>query len=223
MPEKKKRAVKDLASEEIEYYYTLLSENVTAFDCGELCAPDHNGVPYCCIADHAVPLLYKSEFELLSGKGDLWFKWIAKTKEEKELKSTARRDQVFCECRGAEHCVRDQRSISCRTFPLEPYMDRRGVMVGLTFLEDFTRKDEETEKVKCPLTLKKHHKEIRQEFIDSSFAFWEKLLLRHEDEYELYIESSRLMRRSHEKNGYEIHVFYPTHYRNIKSMRDYIY
>jgi hypothetical protein len=39
---------KSLTIEEIEYYYSLLNEEITNYDCGELCKYDNNGIPYCC-------------------------------------------------------------------------------------------------------------------------------------------------------------------------------
>lgn len=214
----KKRAIKDLTEEEISYYLELLGEEVTNYDCGTLCSDDTG--PYCCTVDHAIPLLFKSEYSLFSRKGNLWFPWKAQTDDEKEIEETARRDQIFCDCGGVTRCKRDQRSISCRTFPLEPYIDRRGVFVGLTFLYDFTQKDEETGKVKCPLTRKK--KEIRQEFVDANFTFWEKIMLRVPDEYDVYVDSSKDLRKKRDKENFKIEILYPSWYTKMKSMREFV-
>ncbi|EMO77804.1 hypothetical protein LEP1GSC127_3224 [Leptospira kirschneri str. 200801925] len=61
----KKNDPKHIAEDEISYYYSLLQEELTEFDCGELCKPDNDGIPFCCIADNAVPTLYASEFSML--------------------------------------------------------------------------------------------------------------------------------------------------------------
>lgn len=217
----KKKPVTTLSEEEASYFLSLLTESVCNFDCGSLCAPDYDGVPYCCVADHAVPLLYTGEFAYLQKKGTLWYEWKAVTKEDKELKKTAGKGQVFCECTGVQTCIRDQRSVSCRTFPLEPYIDRRGVFVGLTFLQDFTEKDPDSGKVKCPLTVK--HKEIRQEFVDESFVFWEKLMLRLKDEYDTYLESSVSTRRRVARTGKKPVILFPSHYKNMKSAREFLF
>jgi len=206
---KPKRISKDLTEPEIEYLFSFLNEELAPFNCGELCAPHNNGIPYCCTAEHAVPLLYRAEFSYLDKRGDLWFRWKPKTKDDKKIAETADRDQVFCECTGVEHCVRNLRSISCRTFPLEPYVDRRGAFVGLTFLEDFTQKDPDTGKIKCPMT--RRAKEIRQEFVDSHYQFWEKLMLRRPDEYEIYLDSSKTLRRNRDKHGTPFSILFPTH------------
>ncbi len=220
MVEKRKRAVKDLTKEEVPYYLSLLNEEVCEFDCGELCAKDNNGEPYCCTVENAIPLLFKSEYEYFNEKGDLWYIWKAQSEDEKEIEESARKDQVFCDCGGASNCKRDLRSITCRTFPLEPYIDRRGVFVGLTFLYDFTIKDDETGKIKCPLTKKPAH--IRQEFVDASFIFWEKIMLRVREEYDTYVDSSHDLRRKRDKKGFKLKILYPTWFQKLKSMKEYV-
>lgn len=113
------------------------------------------------------------------------------------------KETLFCECKGIQFCERDNRSISCRTFPLEPYLDTRGVLVGLVFMKEFTGK--------CPLTLRA--KDIRQEFIDSHFIFWEKLLFRLDSEYETFWNSSKSYRRSRAQTGKKFPIFFQAIYR----------
>lgn len=212
---------KSITIEEIEYYYSLLNEEITDYDCGELCKPYNNGIPYCCSTKNAVPLLYKSELKYLQSIGDLWHEWIPKTKEDKKLKKEETDEQIFCECKGYQFCIREQRSISCRTFPLEPYLDRRGVFVGLTFIQTFTEKDPDTGQIKCPLT--KRPQDIRQEFIDTHYMFWEKLLLRREEEYETYLHTSKKLRREFKKTGKKFIVLLPSHLKHSKIIQKYIY
>ena len=218
---KKKKILLDLNEDEIEFYFSFLNEEITDYNCGTLCSPDNNGIPYCCTAEHAVPLLYKAEFSYLKKKGDLWSKWIPVTRDDKEIAETADVDQVFCECKGVEHCIREQRSISCRTFPLEPYIDRRGAFIGLTFLEDFMEKDPDTGKIKCPLT--KKPKDIRQEFVDSHYIFWEKIMFRRTDEYETYEDSSKDLRKNLKKHGSKFTVLFPSHLKDSKYAKEYMY
>ena len=112
MTEKKKRIRIDrnLAEEEIQFYYSLLDESITDYDCGDLCKDANGGVPYCCQSQHAVPLLYKNEYKYLRSVGDLWHEWRPMDAEDRKLKETEGEDQIFCECKGVEHCIRDQRS-----------------------------------------------------------------------------------------------------------------
>lgn len=113
------------------------------------------------------------------------------------------KETLFCECKGIQFCERENRSISCRTFPLEPYLDTRGVLVGLVFMKEFTGK--------CPLTLRA--KDIRQEFIDSHFIFWEKLLFRLDSEYETFWNSSKSYRRSRAQTGKKFPIFFQAIYK----------
>ncbi|PJZ68037.1 hypothetical protein CH373_18215 [Leptospira perolatii] len=204
---------KALTAEEVQYYYSLLQEEVTSFDCGSLCAPSNGGVPLCCQSDNALPALYKSEFEMLSARTDLWKAYVPTTKEEKkEFSQYDHRKITFCECKGVAHCERENRSISCRTFPLEPYLDSRGVLVGLVFMKEFTEK--------CPLT--QRAKEIRQEFIDSHFIFWEKLLFRLDSEYEVYWESSKAYRKWRKKTGKDFPILKPSHLKGKEYLEKYL-
>lgn len=214
------RIDKSLNIEEITYLFQFLEEPLTSYDCGTLCKDQYKGVPYCCSSEHAVPLLYKAEFTYLKSLGDLWHEWKPITADDKELKKSESKDQIFCECKGVAHCVREQRSISCRTFPLEPYIDRRGVFVGLTFLQEFTGKDPDTGKIKCPLTRKA--KDIRQEAIDSHFMFWEKIMLRRSEEYETYVDTSKKLRRDRDRSGRTFTVLLPSHLKDSKLVRQYM-
>lgn len=214
------RIDKSLNTEEIAYLFKFLDEPLTSYDCGTLCKDQYNGVPYCCSSEHAVPLLYKAEFTYLKSLGDLWHEWKPVTADDKELKKSEGKDQIFCECKGVAHCVRDERSISCRTFPLEPYIDRRGVFAGLTFLQEFTEKDPDTGKIKCPLTRKA--KDIRQEAVDSHFMFWEKIMLRRADEYETYVDTSKKLRRDRDRSGRTFTVLLPSHLKDSKLVKQYM-
>jgi hypothetical protein len=181
-----------LSPEQIQEYYSLLNEEITTYDCGTLCAPLNNGVPFCCSVKFAVPLLYKTEFSYLRSKGEMWSEWNPKTKKEKRLLKDLSAAEVYCECKGAANCTRDQRSISCRTYPLEPYINENGEVTGLVFVEDFTVKSDDGNPIHCPL--KDRPEDIRQEYIKNALLFW-KELLRIPAEYNTYVESSRTLRR----------------------------
>ncbi len=199
---KEKEIFAELSEEEISYYYTLLSEELTDYDCGKLCKDKNDGIPFCCVPKNAVPFLYRKELGLLKSRTDLWKVWEPTNAQERKLKSTHEgEDTIFCECKGVAFCERDNRSISCRTFPLEPYIDKRGALVGLVFMKEFLDG--------CPLSTK--GEDIRQGYIDSHFLFWEKLLLRRKEEYETYQKSSRAYRNWSKKTGKKIPVLFPSH------------
>ncbi|MBE7411760.1 MAG: hypothetical protein L6Q54_05040 [Leptospiraceae bacterium] len=202
MKKKEKEIFGELTVEEISYYYTLLNEELTNFDCGSLCKDQNDGVPFCCVPKNAVPFLYRKEFQLLKSRSELWRVWEPKTAQEKKLKSTHEgEDTLFCECKGVAFCERENRSISCRTFPFEPYLDKRGVLVGLIFMKEFL--------TSCPLSSRLS--DIRQEYIDGHFLFWEKLLLRKKDEYDTYKKSSSAYRRWSKKENKKIPLLFPSH------------
>ncbi len=203
----------DLTEDEVAYYYSLLKEEVTNYDCGTLCRDDNNGSPFCCVTENAVPLLYKKEFELLKSRSDLWKVWNpTDPKERKLLDEHDEENTVFCKCKGAQFCERDNRSVSCRTFPLEPYIDKRGVFVGLVFMKEFS--------TGCPLT--KRSKDIRQEFVDNHFIFWEKLMLRRPVEFETYTKSSRSYRMSRAKTKKNFPVLLPSHLKGKDYLKKYL-
>jgi len=206
-------AKKQLTENEIIHYFGFLTEEITNFDCGSLCKPENDGIPFCCVTDNAVPLLYSSEFKFLSKSTDMWSRWKPVTKDDRKLqKDTESKESIFCQCKGIAKCERDFRSISCRTFPLEPYIDRRGIFVGLVFMKEFRHG--------CPLS--KKPREIRQEFVDQHFSFWEKLLLRKENERETYTDSSKDLRRDAKKTKKKFPVLLPS-YMKIKDIADYLY
>ncbi len=181
-----------LSREEISYYHSLLGEEITDYDCGNLCRPDNGGVSFCCRNDLALPWLYRSEFSLLFERSGLWQKWRPRTDSEKALSREAQKgDIVFSTCSGEAGCERVNRSISCRTFPLEPYIDERGVFSALQFMQEFREH--------CPLSSRPA--DIRQAYIDAHFTFWEKLLLRRPEDFETYEASSRRARRQSKKTG----------------------
>ena len=188
--------------EELDHFYELLDESLTAYDCGKLCSPANNGEPLCCSVENAVPMLYREEFAYLSKRTELWHRWKPKTPvDKKQKKEDETRILIFCECRGVAHCERENRSICCRTFPLEPYFDTEGKFVGLIFMREFRNK--------CPLM--KRLPDIRQNVIDKHYKFWELMLAKKGDELELYKSTSRGWRISATKRGVKLPILRPSH------------
>ena len=177
----------------------------------------NGGVSYCCTVNHAVPLLYREELQFLQNKGNNWQEWVPRTREEKALVKSTHKDQVFCSCNSSAKCERELRSISCRTFPLEPYLNRHGKLIGLTFIQDFMEKNPTTGRPRCPLTQIKQ--DIRQEYIDEAFTFWEKLMERRNEEYRTYLFTSRSHRKEYLNTGTRFHVLLPTHLKDKISLK----
>lgn len=199
---------KKFTEEELNHYYKLLDEPLTPYDCGKLCAPQNGGTPFCCIVENAVPMLYREEFKCLSKRTKLWRRWSPSHPQDKQQKAEEETEiLIFCECKGIAHCERQNRSVACRTFPLEPYFNKEGEFVGLVFMREFQGK--------CPLTARL--KDIKQSVIDNHYEFWRLIMEKKSDEYNLYKNSSRGWRISTTKRGVELPILYPSHLK--KAMR----
>jgi len=176
---------------------SLLAEDIAEFDCARLCRGE-DGLAYCCKIQNFVPVLFREEQSFWNEQGGLWQEYMSEN--TKELQS---RDQIFCTCNFSS-CLRDLRSLSCRTYPLEPYFDRSGRFAGLTFLSTANEVDRETGRLRCPLSRQFHH--IRQAFINNTTLFFDQLLKLKPDEKEAYLESSRRHRKRHRECGIQIVV-----------------
>ena len=110
---------------------------VMKFDCGTMCAPLNGGQPVCCTTENAVPVMNTEEFRLLTGRTDLWHRFEPKDAHERELVAELDESIVACECKGAAFCERDNRSLSCRTFPFFPYVTREWEFLGLSHYWQF--------------------------------------------------------------------------------------
>ncbi len=186
--------------------YSLLDDPITKRDCGSLCAPANGGVPFCCDVHNAVPLMYKEEYKFLKSRTDIWSPWKPRRKGDEALLEDLASDQIFCECKGVQHCERENRSISCRTFPLEPYIDKRGELVGLVFNSVFLGR--------CPLTEKKHL--VRQAVVDKHFEFWDRWTDLKDDEFQLYYDLSKTLRRRRGQTKKEFVILWPSHLKRQK-------
>lgn len=119
--------------------YGHFNAPISEFDCGDRCAP-HNerGVPFCCDTRHAVPTAYKEEWQYLEQNTDLWHLWEADSPEDTlRLQLQAPEGQVLIACLGHAACRRGFRSITCRSFPFFPYLDREGNFLGLSYYWEY--------------------------------------------------------------------------------------
>ena len=182
---------------QIEQLLSILHAPVTDFDCGTLCAPSNGGVPICCDRDRIVPVLYRGEYALLRERSDLWRPFRPRTAQQKTLRQDMRSCDRLCECKGVAHCERDNRSLACRTFPLEPYIDHDGELVGLVWNYDFQGT--------CPLVAAKYP--IRADYVDQCLRMWDQAFAWSEDEWEFHLGHSESLRRSFGQKRKKIPVF----------------
>lgn len=108
------------------------------YNCGAKCAPFNEGQPVCCDAEHAIPIVDKSEWALLKKRTKMWKPFVARSADQKaEIADLKGSENCAVECRGAAHCERDNRSLACRSFPFFPYFDPDKNFVGLSYYWNF--------------------------------------------------------------------------------------
>jgi hypothetical protein len=105
---------------------------------------------------------------------------------------------VFAVCKGHLQCERDNRSLSCRTFPFEPYLDHDDAFVGIVLSRDFAGL--------CPLITGDHA--FRPDFIAQCCAMWREMFAADADERAFYAGCSRTLRRQYGRDGSPIPVFH---------------
>ncbi|MBD3317643.1 MAG: hypothetical protein GF344_17790 [Chitinivibrionales bacterium] len=187
-----------ISDQELEELYELLSMDMLSYNCGELCAPGNDGVPYCC--DTAVPALYKEEYAWQRKKGVYWKRMRCSTKDERTLRESIEWDgyAVAAYCPGPDRCDRLRRALVCRTYPLEPHLDGRGELLGLTFNYSPDHR--------CPL-VKKPKVRFRREYIRNAVKVWRRLLELYPEERAIFIDESRRVRRTFKRKGMEVPLF----------------
>lgn len=115
--------------------YACFDSPLTAFDCGERCAPHNdNGVPFCCDTRYAVPTLYHDEWRYLQASTNLWRPWQGRTPAEtRRLEKETPTSMRLAECLGHRLCQRAYRALTCRAFPFFPYISRDWEFIGMTY------------------------------------------------------------------------------------------
>lgn len=132
-------AMSVLKPEDFSSFYARFQSPIARFDCGQKCAPyNENGVPFCCDTRHAVPTAYQAEWAYLRENTDLWKEWApSDPQEKKRLQKETPNGQLLIACKGAAHCQRGFRSITCRAFPFFPYINSQGEFIGLSYYWDY--------------------------------------------------------------------------------------
>lgn len=167
--------------------YEQFDAPVTAFDCGERCAPyNDRGAPFCCDSMHAVPTAYQAEFRYLQEKTDLWKPWQARTPSDAtNLQRQLPEGHVLIACKGHLLCQRNFRSITCRAFPFFPYLSRQGNFLGMTYYWEYADR--------CWVI--SHLNTVTLEYRRQFVAAFEALFLAYPEERENFRQFSGIMRR----------------------------
>ncbi len=162
------------------------------YNCGAKCAPLNGGVPVCCDTGHAIPIVEKSEYALLKTRTQMWKPFVARTPDQKsEIADLKGSESCAVECRGAEFCERDNRSLACRSFPFFPYFDAEKNLVGLAHYWSF----EGLCWVIHNLTI------VEKPFVDQFMAMHEFMFKKDEDWRTTYVAHSAAMRRVYSRRG----------------------
>ncbi len=187
-----------LSDKNIRRFYRLLSVRMIDFDCGELCAPKHGGIPYCCDNSGVVPVLFREEFKWQRKMDSFWKRMPVRTKVDRKLIDETCPHNILAECSGHKRCIRSRRSFICMTFPFEPHIGRDGEILGLAYIDDGHDG--------CVL-LKKPQKIYNPAYIANSILFWQELFDVFPEEMELYAVESRGRERRAKKKGKKVRIF----------------
>jgi hypothetical protein len=185
---------------EFEELYKLLSVEMMDRDCGSLCAPLNDGIPYCCDRERAVPALYREEYAWQRAEGPFWGRMRCRTEVDRALRESIEAGgyAVAALCPGPSRCDRTRRALVCRTYPLEPHLDEEGRLLGLTFTYAADHP--------CPLITKSRPR-FNPAYLRNALRVWERLLQLYPEERELYIDESRRLRRRFRRRGKRVPLF----------------
>ena len=119
--------------EHFDEIYRSFRSPLSRFDCGRHCAPLNGGEPVCCTTQHAIPVVHKTEWQLLRARTDLWHLYRPADAHARRIVGSLARTCTAIECKGAAFCERDNRTLACRAFPFAPYLTRERAFVGLAY------------------------------------------------------------------------------------------
>jgi len=178
--------------------YRYFTAPLCDINCGSLCAPENNGIPVCCENEYHLPVLFSDELRWLRSKTNLWKKKPARTAAEKKEAAEIEVYITYAHCRGIDNCQRPFRSLTCRFFPFEPYIGKKGTFKGITWI--YRSKDS------CPL-IKNKKLSINQAYIDQSITVWRKIFEYYPREFECYADESKKLRKKFKRKGRKIAIF----------------
>jgi len=176
--------------------YNRFDANVTSFNCGKLCAPFNNGIPVCCDNNNHIPVLFTRELNWNRTESKQWRKLVPQDQEDKKMVGEIENYVKFCNCNGVARCERNYRSITCRLFPFEPYIQKK-MFLGMTYVYRSERD--------CPL-IENKTAPISQRFINQALNIWKELFSGYPGEWELYTEESASLRRRFKRKNRPIKV-----------------
>lgn len=188
-----------LTEQRLRRWYRLLEPALTDFDCGQLCAPDNDGVPNCCDHEWTIPLLFKEEYKFQRRRSHFWRRYPRRTPEQRaEANEFDSCNDWACLCPGAAKCERDKRALVCRLYPLMPVVNGKGEVLGLTFIHG--------EAKKCPLIDRKGWTPPA-DYIKGSMQYWKEVFEIFPEELEVFTDLCRKARRRYRRLGRALPLF----------------
>ncbi len=195
-----------LSSVDYADLYARFDAPIADLDCGQFCAlyntrgkQGQSRGPFCCDTYHAVPTVYQDEWEYLQENTDLWHSWQGRTPAEtRRVQDETPEGMLLVECLGYQHCQRNFRSFTCRTFPFFPYITRDDWFIGMTYYWQF--------EYACWVisNLQVVTPQYRQQF----FAAYDELFERYPQEREGYRLLSSSMRRVFSRWGRSVPILH---------------
>jgi hypothetical protein len=171
--------------EDFKQIYEGFKSPLSRFDCGRHCAPLNGGEPVCCTTRHAIPVVHKTEWQLLKSRSDLWHRYRPTDAHARRIVGELASSCTAIECKGAAFCERDNRSLACRAFPFAPYITREREFVGLAYYWIF----EDRCWVISNLAI------VAPAFVAECVAAYERLFAVDAEELATYVDHSAAMRR----------------------------
>lgn len=166
-----------LTKEDFERVYNLMDIGPCEFDCGILC-----GKKCCQEYQPGVGMyLLPGEECMFTGK-EPWLTWAYVKASRYDFPQTWKGYVPLIKCDGT--CPRENRPIQCRSFPLMPYLDSKGVLS--------VRLDELTGIFLCPLIRDKGKYVLRAEFCQRVLEGWSILIKDPLIRDDVYMHSRRL-------------------------------
>ena len=156
------------------------------YDCGALC-----GAACCtCPGENLGIFLMPGEEEVIReacADHPDWLRWKEYDPQTFGYPETWPGKLYYIDCRTAPKCPRTYRPLQCRSFPVKPYINERGLLELIWDYDDVP--------YKCPLI--ETNAEISEDFFKATYTVWSHLL-RCEAIYDLVLLDSEIMREKNE-------------------------
>lgn len=180
-------------------WYHHLAPAMADFNCGELCAPDNDGVPACCDHEWTIPLLFREEFKFQRRRSRFWRRYPRRTPQQRvDANEFDSYNDWACLCPGPAKCERDKRALVCRLYPFMPFINGRGEVLGMTFIHG--------EAKKCPL-VDRPGWAPPSDYIKGSLRYWKEVFEVFPEERQVIIDLCKNVRRRYRRLGRPVPLF----------------